>query len=53
MFLLVKLLGYSDMCQKNYSQKDKSYSLVLPNVFIVGYGIAKWMRELVSNNGKV
>ena len=41
------------MCRKIYSWKDKSYGRVFPNVFIVGYRIAKCMREIVSNKGEV
>ena len=41
------------MSRKIYPNKDKSYSLVLPNVFTVSYGIAKCMREIVSNKGEV
>ena len=33
--------------------KLKSYGLILPYVFIVSYGIAKWIREIVSNKGEV
>ena len=36
-----------------YSQKYTSYSLVLLNVFIVSYGIAKCIREIVSNKAEV
>ena len=48
--------------KKNYSWKDKSYVsedlfrnviaivLVLPNVFIVSYGIAKCIREITRGS---
>ena len=41
------------MCQNIYSRNCKSYGLVLPDVFIVSLGIAKCIREMVSNNGEV
>ena len=48
-----KAIMHSFMCQKIYSCKYKSHGLVLPNVFIVSYRIAKCRREIVSNKGEV
>ena len=42
-----------DMCRKIYSWKYKSFSLVLLNVFIVSYKIAKCISEIESKKGEV
>ena len=34
--------------ETTYSRKDKSYGLVLPNVFIVSQGIVKCIQEIVQ-----
>ena len=42
------LLSFKNFTDLIYSWKDKSYGLVLPKGFIVSYGIAKCIREIVT-----